>query len=301
MQRMPKESGFGKIPADTRDISPEGAFYGFIETLDESTRKTPGYLRIVEEVENTGDFSKAIEKLKHLKEKRNAALDRVIIHRAETAHNLDQAGIDAMVGEIRLAISYPERFLGNGASCDVFTLRESNITNKLTCVKVVRDYQKYAEGHTLLNEMEILDSIHDIDVEGVRTPEPLFAFSSIRIDGMVMEHLDAVNFRRVIEGQTTEGVKDTIPPAFDVDVYFSRLRKYTDVMHARGVVHNDLHLRNLMIHRVTGLPYVIDFGKAIVESAIDKTKTSLEDIIKRDDATLDRAETEARKWLSKKA
>lgn len=125
----------------------------------------------------------------------------------------------------------------------------------------------------------------------------MFAFSSIRMNGMAMEHLRAANFRRVIEGQTTEGIKDILPPSFNIDTFFLRLREFLHAMHARGVVHNDLYLRNIMVDHVTGLPYIIDFGKAILDSELDKTKISFEDMIKRDLITLEAAEAEARKWL----
>ncbi len=279
--------------------SSEDVFYELIETLDAPTRKTPGFIRIVAEAEDSGDFHVAINKLKQLKLKRNAALDRVNVQFAEGRLNYNPRGIEEIVAEVRLAVSYPERFLGNGAVCDVFTLRRSmeDPADVMTCVKVVRDYEKYAEGNTLIKEMEMLDILHDLDVAGVHAPKPLFTFSSIRLDGLAMEHLDAVNFRRVIERQTTEGVRDQLPETFQVDHYFANLRGYVKAMHERGVVHKDLHLRNLMIDRTTGNPYVIDFGKAIVDRDLDKTRTSFDDVKKQDLATLDSAEVEARKWL----
>ena len=143
--------------------------------------------------------------------------------------------------------------------------------------------------------------IRKLNVEGVRSPEPYFAFSSLRFDGFVMEHLDALNFRRILEGQTTEGMKDELPESFDVDQYFGRLRGYVSEMHARGIMHNDLHLRNMMIDRRTGLPRLIDFGKAKLEQDLDKSKTSLVEEARRDIDTLFFAEKEVRDWLAGKA
>lgn len=301
---MPSESGLGGIPQEARETvrRPEDDFEAMAEGLDEGARKTAKFKEILKEAEDSGDYASGLLRLKEYKAKRDASLDRVTIHKSEHGRDIGEADIKKVLDEIRFAMSVPEKFIGNGATSEVFTLRrDATSRNELVCAKVVRDYARYAEGLPVTGEMGILDLVSGLEVEGVRAPTPLFAFSSLRFDGLAMEHLDAVNFRRVIEGQTTEGVKDELPAPFDVDRYFGKMRAYVKEMHARGIIHNDLHLRNMMIDRRTGSPRVIDFGKAKLEQDLDKSKTSVAEEAKRDVDTLFFAEKEVRDWLAGKA
>ncbi len=105
----------------------------------------------------------------------------------------------------------------------------------------------YAKGNDIHRERRITEMLDGFEVAGVRTPKPLYSFSTHTITGMVMEELDAVNFQRVVEGQTTAGVEDELPPNFDLEDYFSRLKEYLAHLHEKGIYHGDIALRNLMI------------------------------------------------------
>ena len=281
--------------------STEDLFFALVDTLDAETRKATKFKKILADAEDSGDYENGLKHLQQFKTLRDRTLDKVTIKEAD-GHELPPDAIKNMMDQIQFAMSVPEKFLGNGATAEVFTLRRHpDVLNELICAKVIRDYSRYAEGLSTTSEMSVLASVRNLIVEGVRSPVPLFAFSSMRLNGFVMEHLDAVNFRRILEGQTTEGFKDELPERFDLDEYFGRLRAYVKELHGQGIMHNDLHLRNMMIDRRTGLPRVIDFGKAVLERDLDKSKTSLEEEAKRDLATLHFAEKEAQDWLAGKA
>ncbi len=47
------------------------------------------------------------------------------------------------------------------------------------------------------------------------------------------------------------------------EVYFQRLVRLFEAMHARGVAHGDAHQRNILIHE--DLPYLVDFSTAYVK------------------------------------
>ena len=112
-----------------------------------------------------------------------------------------------------------------------------------------------------------------------------------------MEQLDASNLSRIREKQTTEGIKDELPENFDIDDYFRRVKEFLVHLHGLGIYHGDVALRNLMVDRKTGLPYVIDFGKARMERDLDKSNINLPDYAKSDLAALESAKEELREWL----
>jgi tRNA A-37 threonylcarbamoyl transferase component Bud32 len=121
------------------------------------------------------------------------------------------------------------------------------------------------------------------------------------MEGMLMEQVNGFNFRRIIERQTTEGIKDDLPDDFDVKTYFERLRAYVAEMHKRGIFHLDLHLRNLMIDRETSAPVIIDFGKARYGRDLDKSVVNAPDYAQSDFESLRIAENEAREWIAKQS
>jgi len=296
---MSSEMRFSGMPPVEVGKNREDEFYSLVETLDEGTQRTAGFKKIVDAVEDSGDFDNGMLQLKQFLDRRNSSLDTITVRKTEGGRDVDIEDAKKTVNEIRLIMNFPERFLGNGATADVFTLRKSfEDQSGMICAKVVKDYARYAEGLPIFQELDVLDSVRDLNVEGVRAPIALFGFSSIRFDGFAMEQLAAVNFRRILEGQTTEGVKDALPEGFNVNEYFGRLRAYVTELHKRGIVHNDLYLRNMMVDRATGMPRIIDFGKARLDRDLDKTKTTLTDEAKKDFATLQAAEAEVKIWLA---
>ncbi|MFH1047798.1 MAG: protein kinase [Patescibacteria group bacterium] len=301
---MYNESGRGPIPpqeSKTPSETDEDNFYDYLEKIDDATKQTDKYKQIIKLAEDDGDYGRGLNALQAFIAKREAYLDKVTVSRVESEINLSPENIDRFMGEVRLTMSCPELFLGNGASAEVFTLRRSaDSEDELVCAKMITDGARYAEGRTVYQEMRILDMMRDVRVDGVRSPVPMFAFSNNRksMVGLVMEQLDAVNLRRVIEKQTTEGIKDELPAQFDIDDFFLRLKSYVKEMHRNGVIHNDLHLRNIMVDRDTSQPRVIDFGKAKLVAELDKTRTSPEDEFAKDMESLRLAEIELRNWLN---
>jgi tRNA A-37 threonylcarbamoyl transferase component Bud32 len=275
-------------------IDSEAEFFDYDHRLDPETKKTPKYRTIMERLDDDGDYKTALRDLKKFNLQRSEALDKTSIRLCE--------GFEAIVENIRqdminmrIAQSDTERLLGNGAVAEVYHLQ--GIYSGHCCVKIVYDNEMYAQGNTLDKERIILEMLNNVEVDDVRSPRPFYSFSNFRMTGLVMEELNAFNFRRVIEGHTTAGIKDELPENFDLSDYFSRLKKYFTHLHSLGIYHGDIALRNLMIDRKTGLPLVIDFGKSRLESELDKTNLSMPDFAKSDMAALDSAYAEAKKWL----
>ncbi len=276
----------------------EKRFYEIMEQLDSVTRKTPAFKKIFDEIEDSEDYTDGLKKLEIFIRRRTEVLDTVSISHQE-GYRVDMESARYIVQDIRLAASNPESFLGNGATAEVYTLKSLSLPQWL-CVKIIQNNERYIEGNPIQKEIRFLDELQSVIVEGVRTPSPFFMFSGIDIKGIVMEQLDAFNFRRIIEGQTTEGIKDELPKNFDANDFFRRLRAYVNEMHKKGIFHGDLHLRNLMIDRQTGLPYIIDFGKAKWTHELDRTKINTEEYKEKDLHSIYLAEIEVKKWLKRK-
>lgn len=321
---MRAERGFMPPPEpakhETEKADPRDEWIRLEAGLNDTVRATKMFKDIYALIDENDDYESAVQQLKSfLSRRRNDAEKPAIIERAEAGREISEEGVKAMMHEIRMAMSTPERDLGNGATSEAYALRADPAVNDLmVCAKTVHDFSKYAEmmavdtkrgtrplnGKTMAEEMRILDDIRNLEVEGVRTPTPLFAFSDRNsgMEGYAMEQLDAVNLRRVKEKLMTEGRYDTLPENFNPDDFFRRLRAYVKELHSQGIAHNDLYLRNMMVDRKTGHPRVIDFGAAIRRDLdIHQETESFEDKARKDFLTIDEAENEVKKWLEEKA
>ena len=104
--------------------------------------------------------------------------------------------------------------------------------------------------------------------EGARTPK-LFSVREGQPHSIIlMEQLDAINLQHIFNRARE------FPKEFNDDRFMSALEQYVNAMHKIGIYHGDLYARNVMVDRKTGLPRVIDFGRAgvIQQSAIGKIK-----------------------------
>lgn len=282
--------------------NPTDAFLALWDSLDEATQDSNICTRIDQEVGETGDYTKALKELKAFISKRKTPKVERRIHIANSEKDVTAERAERVIDRIREKLNKKTHFLGKGATASVFTLREDpNDRLRMMCAKVVSDSQQYENGVPVEEEMRFLDKLHDLQVEGVRTPRPTFAFKDGGLLGLAMEHLDAVGFERVMNGEETEGVTDVLPASFNSDDYFRSLRIFFEAMHARGIYHNDVDLRNFMIDRATGKPRLIDFGRAnyrhqLVDAGRDPEKESKMEI-----EAIDAAERRVRVWMEKRS
>jgi len=119
-------------------------------------------------------------------------------------------------------------------------------------------------------EGNILKYIQNIDSE-VKTPVPFLSADYHTIDSkgnpikksvLVMEKMNAITFRDIIDPEVTLARKKSIPENFDPEVFFNKLMKFFKKLHEIGVYHRDVSPANLMIEKETNTPIVIDFGEA---------------------------------------
>lgn len=161
-------------------------------------------------------------------------------------------------GVIERYVTDPGNFLGEGGAGKVFDLGEGR------CIKIMpyRHKSSRAEMFDLGNrpeeEARIQNLVRNFVVEDVYAPVIVASYLGKEAAAIIMEQLDAVNLQMVLSG------KDQLPEKFELDDFFYRLEAYIEALNKeKGIIHNDLEPRNIMIDRKTGLPRVIDFGRSI--------------------------------------
>ncbi len=158
-----------------------------------------------------------------------------------------------MVYDIDASTADQELFLGSGNIARVYKLAHQ----PGLCVKKVINDVSYARENSVSQEARFLNELSGFEVAGVRTPFVKETISGGDLTVIVMEELDAVNFELAARG------KAPLPPNFDINDFFDRLKKYISALHEqKQIFHNDLAPRNIMICKKTGMPFVIDFGKS---------------------------------------
>lgn len=160
----------------------------------------------------------------------------------------------------------PQHLIGSGNIAEVHFLPASprfcvKIISKETVVKAVD--QAYC---SLSEEARFLSDAGKIKGEA-RVPRPYLSAvlkpedtsidpDDVGLQILIMERLDAVSIREVIDGL------EELPEGFNLDVYFEKLRKYIERLNEDGsVYHRDLHPGNIMVGK-DNEAYVIDFGSA---------------------------------------
>ncbi|MCX6799998.1 MAG: hypothetical protein NT091_02545, partial [Candidatus Falkowbacteria bacterium] len=163
--------------------------------------------------------------------------------------------------DIKRHIGNKENYLGEGGVGIVFRLgSESGI-----CIKIIANRHESSNanimnlGNDVDQEVKFLLDLESLEVDGVSATRCLAYFRGRDYNAIVMEELNAVNLRDVLAGIAK------IPSHFNLNKSFAALEDYINNMQVkRGIVHNDLEARNLMIDS-SGCFRVIDYGRAFYE------------------------------------
>lgn len=232
----------------------------------------------------------AFEQLKQVIHKRGAVKRKPTKIENQAEDSLTERERELVVSDIVLSQSMPDLFLGNGSVANVYVMASA----QQACVKIVHSNERYQEGNSIWQEAKFLEALKDFEVAGVRSPHLKNMVYHVNTTAIIMERLNAVNCSRVVEE------KDELPERFDVDDFFDRLKVYLRALHEKGIYHNDFYLRNIMIDVVSGLPYVIDFGKAVFRNDILGERFHMEEeiFIRRDLAGLENAKARMKQWIA---
>ena len=191
---------------------------------------------------------------------------------------LDQETQERFIADVKTIISMPERYVDQGGAGKVYDFAQH------VCMKVLEDREGSEAaafmdmGNTVEVEANMQSSLSTLEVSGVRVPKCYGYWVDAKGEeksAILMEKLDAINLQFILNGD------ETFPEAFDVDTFIEALNDFMEAMHSKGVIHDDIAPRNVMVDRTTGLPRLIDFGRAKSMarlSADQKEKASEEEL-----------------------
>ena len=111
-------------------------------------------------------------------------------------------------------------------------------------------------------EFGFLRSVSNLEYGRIRSPKPYF----LRIHpteghSYGMEKVEGKSLSQILEKPEDAAELVSLAQQFDRTAISEELTKFVNLMHERGITHNDIRLRNLMFDHA-GNWFVIDYGKA---------------------------------------
>lgn len=168
--------------------------------------------------------------------------------------------------KLKERIEKPENLIGEGGVGSVIDMGNG------VCVKLMENRENSPHkdmmdlGNNPKIESEFQAKLDGFVSEGVFSPRVYGYYIGERGAAIIMEKLNAVNLQEIMAG------KESLPENFNTNDFFTRLEGYIQDVHAeKKMAHCDLYARNIMVDRETGLPLVIDFGRAVNLKGKDPT------------------------------
>ena len=196
-----------------------------------------------------------IELRDHL-EKREAALMSI-----EMPDNLDQSLVEEIKEfdrNVALSFRNGALFQGNGATAEVYEV----LGHPQMCVKFITNQERYNENNNLRVEFSLLGATTNIRAGRVRTPVPYFLRMHPKEGhSFGMEKVEGKSLSQILENPSDCPELVTVAKSLARDEVREELKRFIIALHDRGITHNDLYKRNIMLDR-SGNLFVIDFGKA---------------------------------------
>ena len=126
------------------------------------------------------------------------------------------------------------------------------------CYKVLFNASHQPPGTNDISlESDLQTSAADLgEYAGVRVPKVLYFVTNEHNDAIAMERLNAVSLKDIFERGAV------LPKSFNESKFFDALKRYINHLNDAGIYHRDLHSGNVLVDKMTGMPYVIDFGHA---------------------------------------
>lgn len=201
---------------------------------------------------------------------------RGFIRALNLRRHLEQGGTPEEVERLERDLAYfhtierwvedPNNYMDKGGVGNVYGFDKIRL-----CIKVMKNYyndphrEQFDLGNSALAEAMFMREVDGLQVSGVRAPTPVQAVMGEHVSAIIMERLNAVNLQHILNGT------QHYPPSFDIERFSAGVSDYLDVLHTKkNIIHGDLFARNFMVHQETGAPYLIDFGRSTMTSALDK-------------------------------
>jgi serine/threonine protein kinase len=163
----------------------------------------------------------------------------------------------AVLEDIRKILKLRAVSIGFGKTAEVYERRFKDGSTSDYCIKVIYNTKEpeYAQHNDIKTEFSHLDKLTKLEVDGVRISKPYAYIQNKGAHILVMEKFNAITLASIFEGI------NKIPEGFNPEIFFAKLERFVQKMHALHFHHRDLHAGNIMIDRQTLMPLVIDLGK----------------------------------------
>lgn len=140
--------------------------------------------------------------------------------------------------------------------------------------------------HDMIAEVEQMQAIERAEIAAigadarVRVPHPYFYYQKGKTQCYGMELIDGVNLEQSLSDSLQPDMREELAQAFagvDREALLKEIDMFFDTMHSI-CIHGDIKPRNLMASR-DGKIYVIDFGQAVLTTAVDeKSQPAFEEL-----------------------
>jgi tRNA A-37 threonylcarbamoyl transferase component Bud32 len=177
---------------------------------------------------------------------------------------------------------HPELFLGKGNAAFVFSVPEV----PEICIKFLHtpDHQIFS----IEREFNILDTVNSIQLSTIKIPEAHAVAKNINgekafftmktISGhTLLEIIEHPSKRKALLEKMGVSEKDFVEKLLNETTH-TNIAKDLKKLHQEGVIHGDIHPRNIMIN-TQGELYLIDFGNAILPATLNQTSDAMNENI----------------------
>lgn len=207
------------------------------------------------QAENKWSDREYFSKIKRVLEARKAGVVLQTDITKNGGRTLESSGLrssESLIEYIHQSIGNKANLIGFGNIAEVYVFD----VNSDICLKVIKNKKEYKLENDVYKEVDFLNDLAEVEVEGVRVSKPDFIIDETNMLVIGMERLYAISLRKALDN-------GGFPETFDIMDFSKSLLAFMVEMHRRHIYHMDLHTGNIMVDLNTGKPRVIDFGKSV--------------------------------------
>lgn len=241
------------------------------------------------------------ERMRPFELQRNETLVGIQHHDVILSHEWKNEENEYVLQKIESIVADKSRSIDKGGAGTVHHVMQGICIKAMENRHTREDAGNFDLGASPYEEARFLYQMKNFEVAGVRSPryhgyiaEPLRGGKSF----IIMEELNATSLAHAL----SDDYEVVLPDAFTVEKAFEALEIYFTELHEKQkVAHGDIAARNIMIDRETGIPYVIDFGRAVSFADGGLNPRIKEANPRKDLEALEAVEQEVSEYVAKKA
>lgn len=178
-----------------------------------------------------------------------------------------------------------KNFIGEGNTARVYRHPEK----PELCIKYIHSLNEQEGNIHPDTETELMNDVRNLHTS-VIVPDPIALVTTpfrrntknelVKEYGLVMEYIDGTTLEELEKMLESKDPEIELPENFDAETFFKTIREFLVQIHSVGIYHRDIHTGNIMIHKKTGAPVVIDFGKSIKKFLSEEDPYTAQDEIR---------------------